>query len=214
MWWPGDDRDADRIPLSAIEHYAYCPRQAALIHLDGIYDDNTDTVRGTIAHQKVHTPSPPSRAATGPRIITGVPVWSARLRLYGVCDAVEISAASVVPVEHKVGPYLPHGPADIQAAAQAVCLREMLGANVPHAEVFSYADRRRHRVVLTSTLLDQVEGIATRLHDLLAGTALPPAVNDKRCPRCSLRHQCLPRLVTGSQPTHLFAPIALGSWDA
>jgi len=213
-WWPGHDSDAGRIPLSAMEHYAYCPRQAALIHLDGVYDDNTDTVRGTIAHEKVHTPTPPPRAASSPRIITAVPVWSTRLGLYGVCDAVEISASSVVPIEHKIGPYVPDGPADVQAAAQTVCLREMLDANVPHAEVFSHAERRRHRVVLTSTLLAHVERVATRLHALLAGTVLPPAVNDRRCPRCSLRHECLPRLVAGSQGTNPFVPMPLGSWSA
>lgn len=212
-WWPGGDDCAGRIPLSALEHYAYCPRQAALIHVDGVYDDNSDTVRGTLAHETVHTPSPPPRSrADGPRLVTGMPVWSERLNLYGICDGVEITGRRVVPVEHKIGPYVAGGPADVQAAGQALCLREMLDADVPHAEVFSHTDRRRHRVQLTDALVARVERIAAELLDILADTALPPAVNDKRCRRCSLRHDCLPTLVADPPGGDLFTPRPLGAW--
>lgn len=213
-WWPGGDDQAGRIPLSALEHYAYCPRQAALIHVDGVYDDNADTVRGTLAHEAVHRPSPVLRAeVAGSRIMTGVPVWSERLGLYGICDAVEVSSSSIVPVEHKIGPYLPGGPADVQAAAQAACLREMLDIPVPHAAVFSHRDRRRHRVALTEALLARVETIAVQLGAVLTDMTLPAAVNDGRCPRCSLRQDCLPTLVADPGHIDAFLPQPLGFWE-
>jgi len=191
--WPGADDHAGRIALSALEHYDYCPRQAALIHLDGVYTDNLDTTRGTLAHERVHTPTPPPyRPPAGTRILTGVPVWSDRLGLYGICDAVELTGTTIVPVEHKIGRYKPAGPADVQAAAQALCLRETQPLQVPHAAVFSYTDRRRHHIELTDSLLQRVEDIAALAHAMLREARLPDAVNDSRCTRCSLKHDCLP----------------------
>jgi CRISPR-associated protein Cas1 len=115
-------------------------------------------VSGTLAHQNVHKlKNPLPKSETGSRMITGVPVWSERLALYGICDAVEITGAAVLPVEHKIGPYVPGGPADLQAAAQAAGLAEMLGTSVPAACVFSYADRRRHRVEVTPALISRIE---------------------------------------------------------
>ncbi|MBL7499884.1 CRISPR-associated protein Cas4 [Frankia sp. CNm7] len=217
-WWPGGDTHASRIALSALEHHRYCARQAALIHLDGIFTDNVDTVRGTAAHSHVH--QAPARHRTpvpaGGRLLTGVPVWSDRLGLYGICDAVEVTTNAVVPVEYKIGRYVPGGPADIQAAAQAICLTEMQPLPVPHAAVFSYADRRRHTITLTEDLLALVEQTADEVRAILAADRLPTAVADSRCRRCSLRTDCLPELarsVTASTATDLYTPRPLGRWD-
>lgn len=196
-WWPDGDVGAGRIPLSALEHADYCLRQAALIHVDGIFTDDVRTASGTLAHRHVHElRNPLRRSEVGTRTFTGVPVWSNRIGLYGICDAVEVSAGSVLPVEHKIGPYVPGGPADIQAAAQAVCLAEMTGIGVPAACVFSHADRRRHHVELTVTLTSRIEELAATIKTVLAASQLPPAVYDRRCPRCSMRHDCLPNLVS------------------
>ncbi|WP_131764964.1 CRISPR-associated protein Cas4 [Candidatus Protofrankia californiensis] len=140
--WPGGDVHADRITLSALEHYAYCARQAALIHLDGVFTDNVDTARGTIAHSRVHADPARQRSPVpaGGRLLTGVHVWSDRLGLYGVCDTVQITRTSLIPIEHKVGRYVPDGPADLQAAAQALCLAEMQTLPVPHAVVYSFTE--------------------------------------------------------------------------
>ncbi len=215
QWWPGGDQQAGRIPLSALEHYAYCPRQAALIHLDSVFTDNIDTVRGNIAHDRVHQPSPPARASkgTGIRMVTGVPVWSDQLGLYGICDVIELTADSAVPIEHKVGRYVAGGPADVQAAAQAICLREMLTCDVPHAEVFSHADRRRHRIELTNTLLARVAAVAESFRSVLRSDRLPDAVADRRCRNCSLRSDCLPDLVASRvDQVDIFVPRQLGDW--
>jgi CRISPR-associated exonuclease Cas4 len=210
-WWPDGDAGAGRIPLSALEHADYCLRQAALIHVDGVFLDDARTVSGTLAHRKVHeltNPSPNSEAGT--RTVTGVPVWSERLGLYGICDAVEVSASSVLPVEHKIGPYHPGGPADVQAAAQAVCLAEMLGVAVPVACVFSHADRRRHRVEVTSALTVRIDELAAAIRQILGASHLPEAVHRQWCRRCSLRHDCLPNLASAvaAAPDPFTVPLA------
>ncbi|ABD12702.1 CRISPR-associated exonuclease, Cas4 family [Frankia casuarinae] len=214
-WWPGGDAHAGRLPISALEHHAYCPRQAALIHLDNVFADNIETMRGNVAHAHVHEPSPAVPTPQGNRIrqVTGLQVWSDRLGLYGVCDVVEISSTSAIPIEHKVGPYVPGGPADLQAGAQALCLRDMLTLDVPYAEVFSHTDRRRHRVDLTDTLATRIITAAERMRDILTTAALPEAVADRRCRRCSLHHDCLPELANAAAGTHdLFTPRPAGHW--
>jgi len=198
-WWPDGDASAGRIPLSALEHAEYCLRQAALIHVEAVFTDDARTASGTIAHHKVHELKiPPPRSNAGVRVVTGVPVWSDHLGLYGICDAVEMSPASVMPVEHKIGPYVPGGPADVQAAAQALCLEEMLGIQVPLACVFSHADRRRHQIDVSAALKSRIVELANTFRTVLAATRLPDAVNDRRCRRCSLRNDCMPGLATAA----------------
>ncbi|MFI1995333.1 Dna2/Cas4 domain-containing protein [Actinoplanes sp. NPDC020271] len=150
-WWPEGDNDASRIPIPALEHYAYCPRQAALIHVDGIFTDDVNTVRGHLAHERVDRPGIRATATPGTRQHYAVPVCSRTLSLYGRCDIVEIGGRAAVPVEHKIGAYRPGGPADLQAATQALCLRETLDLEIPYAQVFTHADRRRHRVEIPRT---------------------------------------------------------------
>jgi CRISPR-associated exonuclease Cas4 len=198
-WWPDGDTGAGRIPLAALEHADYCLRQAALIHVDGVFLDDARTVSGTLAHQNVHELKYPlRRSEAGTRIVTGVPVWSDRLGLYGICDAVEMSVSSVLPIEHKIGPYHPGGPADVQAAAQALCLAEMLAIDVPAACVFSHADRRRHRVEVTPALNSRIQELAAAIRRVLETPHLPEAVYGPRCRRCSLRDDCLPNLISAA----------------
>jgi hypothetical protein len=105
------------VPLSALEHYAYCPRQAGLILLEDGYADDMNTVRGTLLHRRVHEPGSDSRP--GVRTLRALPVWHDELGLVGVCDVVELDAdGSVRPVEYKSGSYVAGGPADVQVGAQ------------------------------------------------------------------------------------------------
>lgn len=213
-WWPDADTNADRIPLSALEHHAYCPRQAALIHLDGVFTDDVNTIRGHLAHDRVDTPGIRATATPGTRQYYAMPVFSRALGLYGRCDVVEIGDGTAIPVEHKIGRYQPGGPADIQVTAQVLCLREMLDLDVPHGDVFTHADRRRHHVTITDQLIDTVHTIVAQLRAALSSPHLPPPVTDRRrCRRCSLLDDCLPHIVA-SRPADLFTPRPLGDWDA
>ncbi|MFX0578774.1 CRISPR-associated endonuclease Cas1 [Nocardia nepalensis] len=121
---PSAAGDRWSVPISALEHYAYCPRQAVLIWQEAYFESNVDTVRGDLAHEAV------DRGGTltgrvGARIWRSLPVHSDDLAVHGICDTVVRTVRGLIPVEHKSGTYKPGGPADLQVAAQVLCLREM-----------------------------------------------------------------------------------------
>lgn len=204
------------LPLSALEHHVYCPRQAALIHVDGIFVDNVYTVHGHATHEAVRPGTLKSqdrhRVA---RAVTGLPVKSDRLGLFGYCDVVEFSGKEAVPVEHKSGRYAPDGPADVQVAAQALCLREG-GYTVPHGVVFSYQTRSRHVVELSAELLARVDQVVAQLRQNCAKPLLPKPISNKRCHHCSLIDVCLPWAADAIPRAHqrLFTPGRMGDFDA
>jgi CRISPR-associated exonuclease Cas4 len=198
------------VPLSALEHVCYCPRQAALIHLEATWSDSVDTVRGDLAHNSVDLPG--IRRRSGVTVIRALPVVSRHFGVHGVCDLVEIEGNRATPVEYKVGNYRPDGPADVQLAGQAVCLVEA-GFSVPSGFIYSAAQRRRHEVPMTDDLFGRVRQAAEAMRKLLADTALPPAKHNRRCRRCSLRDDCLPELTERrSIQADLFTPRPLGGW--
>jgi len=185
-----------QVPLSALEHYEYCPRQAGLILLEEGYADDEATVRGTLMHQHVHEPSDDFRA--GIRTLRALPVWHDGLGLTGICDVVEIYGdTTIIPVEHKSGDYRPGGPADVQVAGQAICLEQMFGTHIPAGAVFSSSSRRRHEVPIDSALRERVAAAAEAIRAILGQDGLPPAVSDTRCKRCSMNHICMPGILAG-----------------
>jgi CRISPR-associated exonuclease Cas4 len=198
------------VPLSALEHVAYCERQAALIQVEATWADSADTVRGDLAHRAVDLPG--VRRRRDVTAIRALPVHSRRYGLHGICDLVEITGAVAVPVEYKVGPYHPGGPADLQLAGQAVCLTET-GYQVPAGYLYSAADRRRHEVSITADLIARTLTAADRMRVLLGQDRMPAACNDRRCRRCSLRDDCLPEITCSpSHPGDLFAARPPGTW--
>lgn len=122
--------DLAQVSLSSLEHHAYCPRQAGLILLEQTWTDDVATVRGTLLHQRVDTPGNHGRGTV--RTLHALPVWSDHHGLTGICDTVELhDDGRILPIEHKSGRYVPGGPADLQVAAQAMCLEEMFSRTVP-----------------------------------------------------------------------------------
>ena len=205
------------VPLSALEHYAYCPRQAGLILLEDGYADDASTTRGTIEHQRVHEPGVDQRGAL--RTLRALPVWSDPLGLVGVCDIVELHASGdVVPVEYKSGPFVVDGPANVQLAGQAMCLEERFDCRIATGVIYSGADRRRHPVPITAELRNRVRDTADRVRSVMTRSALPPAVADARCRRCSMNTACMPRLLADQRAydtaaTELFTPASAGEWN-
>lgn len=179
------------VPISAIEHFVYCPRQCALIHGDGIWADNPHTVKGARFHRRVDSGA--HRRERGRQVLRGIPLWSETLGLSGRADVVEIDDGIVRPVEYKAG--VRHGEAaDLQLCAQALCLEEMLKVRVVEGVVWYGAPRRRERVEFTSALRRRTrEAIGTIRAQLLTGQ-LPEAPDDARCDQCQLKHHCLPGL--------------------
>ncbi len=185
--------DAPVVLISAIEHFAYCPRQCALIHGDGVWADNAHTVHGARAHRRVDSGKP--RHERGKLVLRSIPLWSEALGLSGRADAIEIDGDAVRPVEYKSG--VAHGEAaNVQVCAQAMCLEEMLGVVIPTGYVWYGGPRRRVRVPLTPDLRARVEDIVEAIRTQLLSGRLPVAPNDERCDQCQLRSHCLPELTS------------------
>ena len=180
------------VPISALEHFSYCPRQCALIHVEQTFDENVFTVRGRISHER--TDLGVTTAPRGVRQLRALPLWSDEYGLTGKADVVELHPAGPVPVEHKVG-RIAGGHATLQLCAQALCLEEMFGAPVPEGALYSHATKRRVRIAIDEELRDRTQTAVVAVRSLLTEQQLPPPVNDSRCPDCSLINACLPAVV-------------------
>lgn len=184
--------DPEQMPISWIEHFAYCERQWGLISLEGVFDDNESTVRGHLVHRVVDEPGGNSRS--GVRTERALPLWSNRLGLYGVADVVELRGSTAYPVEYKAGRRAER-PALLQLAAQAICLEEMLGCSVGEGAVYLAGLRERVHVEISEELRGDLESTVDRLREAHRSGRLRAPVDDPRCDLCSLNDRCLPGLV-------------------
>jgi CRISPR-associated exonuclease Cas4 len=188
--------ETDPVTLSALQHWMYCPRQCGLIHQEQAFEDNIHTARGQAVHHLVDTPGYEIKA--GVRVERALPVWSDRFNLIGKADLVEFHAdGSVYPVEFKHGAKRQKLHDDIQLAAQAMCLEDMLGRPVPKGSIFHASSHRRREVVITPELKQLVIETANAIRAMLASGVLPPPVNDARCRECSLKDICQPEALAG-----------------
>jgi CRISPR-associated exonuclease Cas4 len=191
--------DDDLLPVSALQHWAYCPRQCGLIHLEQAFDDNVHTLRGQAVHAAVDRPGLEVRR--GLRVERALPIFSDRLGLIGKADTVEFEAdGTPYPVEYKHGSRSKAAAIAAcdgrQLAAQAICLEEMTGHVVPEGAVF-YATSKRRRVVsidgeLRRGVTDALAGIRAMLE---SGTLPAPTSDKRRCAACSLSDRCQPQAV-------------------
>jgi CRISPR-associated exonuclease Cas4 len=198
--------DDDPLPISALQHWAYCPRQSGLIHLEQAFDDNLHTLRGNAVHAQVDRPGFELRR--GLRVERALPLFSDRLGLVGKADTVEFEPdGTPYPVEYKHGSR--HKAADIaacddlQLAAQALCLQEMTGRAVTEGALFYASSKRRRVVHFDEPLYARVAVAAAAVRAMLGSMQLPPPTPDtRRCRGCSLRDRCQPealaRLAAGS----------------
>jgi CRISPR-associated exonuclease Cas4 len=185
---------ADPIMLSALEHYSYCPRQYALIHIEQAFDDNVHTKRGNAVHERVDEPGLEHRE--GLRIERALPVWSEQFGLIGKCDVVEfLRDGTAYPVEYKHGAKRVKVHDDLQLTAQAMCLEEMTGKPVPKGAIYHFTSRRRREVEITTSLRQAVVETIAAIRKIQQSSKLPPPVNDKRCDQCSLKNICQPSAV-------------------
>lgn len=197
MQHPTDD--AVQIPISALNQYAYCPRRCYLIHGEGEFTDNVHTVSGSREHERVDQSRHELKAEV--RVEFAVPVWSDRLGLSGRCDVVEFHPdGAVYPVEYKHGPRRRWLNDDLQLAAQALCLEEMLGRPVPRGAIFHEKSKRRREVVVDAELQQQVAAAARAIRNMLARGLVPPPIDEaRRCQECSLRETCQPALMRATE---------------
>lgn len=185
-----DWADEDWVTISALEHFAYCPRQCALIHVDQVFEDNRWTLRGQRVHETVDRAGGIVRKNL--RIERALPLWSDRLGVRGRADIVEFeSDGAPYPVEYKSG-RRPHRSSEIQLCAQALCLEEMFGRPVKQGALFLDRAKARREITFTSALRSITERVVVDTRALLADRRIPDPCADNRCRECSLLDICLP----------------------
>lgn len=200
----GTGEPDDPLMLSALQHWSYCPRQCALIHLEQAFDENVHTMRGNAVHERVDAPG--FETFEGVRSERALPVWSDRLGLVGKCDVVEFHPdGRIYPVEYKHGRKRAQSHDDLQLAAQAMCLEEMFSTTITHGAIYHHTSRRRREVAITPELRRQVEDTVAAIRAVLASGKLPPPVNDARCRECSLNEICQPVVLAGKDKQHELA---------
>lgn len=196
------------VPISALEHHRYCPRQCALIHVDGLWFDNEHTVRGAAGHLRADSGA--HRWERGRQVLRAIPLWSELLGLSGRADVVEVMAdGSLIPIEYKVGTR--HGDAaHIQLCAQALCLEEMTGRPVLKGFLWLAASRRRLPVDFHTELRDLTLLTIEEVRVCLKAARLPPPVNDARCRQCQLLDYCQPELCANPQRVRAYLAEIVG----
>lgn len=185
-------KDEELVMISALEHYSYCPRQCALIHVEKIFDENIYTMRGHRVHEKVDQPDTSLEKQI--RVERALPIWCDELGLVGKADVVEWHDNIPYPVEYKHGPRRQKEHDDIQLCAQALCLEEMTGQPVPKGAIYHHSSHRRREVTFTKSLRQRVVDTTIAIRKMINENIMPPPVNDQRCKNCSLNQSCLPEI--------------------
>lgn len=187
--------DNKLIPISALQHYAFCPRQCALIHNEQVWADNWLTAKGNILHERVDSGEPETR--NGVRYERSVMVCAEKLGLTGKLDMVEkdLSSGQLTPVEYKKGKAKPGNWDKIQLCAQALCLEEMTNKTIPCAWLWYWQTRRREAVELDEQLRQQTQDVIEKVRAIFQNGELPRPVYEKKCNACSLMDICNPQLV-------------------
>jgi CRISPR-associated exonuclease Cas4 len=199
--------EPELLMLSGLQHFVFCPRQWALIHIEQQWAENVHTTLGQIMHEKVHTTIAEQRGNI--RTVRSLNLVSHSLGLTGQTDAVEfhklqsgedgLEIDSVVgkwklfPIEYKLGKPKSNRSDEVQLCAQAICLEEMLNVNIAEGAIFYGKQRRRTSVIFDSQLRSMTKSTAMHMHDCFDRQYTPPAVYDKKCPSCSLIETCMPK---------------------
>ncbi len=205
--------EEELLPLSGLQHYAYCRRQWALIHVEQQWQENLLTMEGNILHERAHDAAFIEKRAT--LLITrSMPLVSLILGVTGKADVVEFKRvedpANAVklpkrkgwwqprPVEYKRGKPKTTNIDRVQLCAQAMCLEEMMGTSIQEGDIFYWEVRAREQVVLNEILRAEVIAIARDMHNMFDNGETPPAKYGLNCRRCSLVNVCVPKLGSSS----------------
>lgn len=202
-----DYKEEDFLQLSGLQHFKFCRRRWALIHIENQWAENYRTIDGAILHQNAHDAQ--FRESRGNRVITrGVSVYSSQLGVSGQCDVLEYHQGNAgiplpgkeglwqpYPVEYKRGSPRQDTGDTLQLCGQAMCLEEMLCCDIPEGALYYGEIRRRERIVFTEELRGQVRELLEEMHQLYRRGYTPKVKPTKSCNACSLKELCLPRLM-------------------
>ena len=186
--------EKEYIPISALRHWIFCPRQCAINHMEQTWIENVFTAEGRLLHDKADRGTTEVRGDT--KVCTSLWLRSDALGLVGQADVVEFHRKGEVwipfPVEYKRGRKNADNRDRVQLCAQALCLEEMLGTPVPAGALFYGKTRRREQVALDADLRQQTATIVHEIRNMLKSCVTPPAIADARCEHCSLNDACMP----------------------
>jgi len=213
--------ESDMLPISALQHYLYCPRQCALIHLEQAWTENLLTAQGRQLHDRAHQAGPESRGDV--RIVRGLRLCSRELGLTGQADVVELHRPrpdcpldqqacvpaldgkwTIHPVEYKRGWPKRIDCDRVQLCAQALCLEEMLDVCIVEGGLFYGRPRRREPVVFNDSLRKLTRRTASDVHDLIRRGLTPPPADSSKCRSCSLVHSCMPKRTSRARSAGLY----------
>lgn len=192
---PGATETDEPIPISAVQHAVYCLRQAALIHVERLWEENRLTAEGRVLHEQADIAG--QRSLRGVRRVTALPLASARLGVAGIADLVEFlpdeNGETPFPIEFKRGNPKQHRADEAQLCAQALCLEEMTGRPVPNGALFYAETKRRTVVAIDDDLRRLTEATIAELAEVFrTGATPPPTPHKSRCRACSLLELCRP----------------------
>lgn len=201
-------KEEDYMMLSGIQHFSFCRRQWALIHIEQQWDENLRTVEGNLFHKKAHD-GYSSEKRKDTIVSRGMPVFSRELGVSGICDIVEFKRDDekgialhgregrylVYPVEYKKGQPKEDETDILQMAAQAMCLKEMLACRIEKGYLYYGEIRRRIEVMLDAKIRQQVKDSFEEMHRYYDRKYTPKVKRTKACNACSLKNLCLPQLM-------------------
>lgn len=199
----------DMLMLSGIQHYRFCPRQWALIHIEQQWNDNSLTIEGQIMHK--HVDDPFYRQKCGDLVtLRAVNIASRELGLYGISDAIELLPSIAIEntivhpkypgrwipvvVEYKRGRPKDNQEDEVQLAAQVMCVEEMYNIKLSYG-IFYYGElHHRVKVNITNQLRTLVKQCASEMHDIFKRMRIPKSEYGQHCEKCSIKEICLPKI--------------------
>ena len=213
------------LPLSGVQHYAYCPRQWALIHIERVWADNVRTVEGQRVHERCHDALIKERRGSL-IMVRGLRVSSSCLGLTGICDVVEFSQSDrgtflageegrwlPTPVEYKCGSSKVGLEDRVQVCAQAICLEEVFGCQVDVGYLYYGVARHREAVLFDEPLRAETQRLANAMHSLFLRGTTPSARRKRGCAACSLKELCLPELSCARSVSEYIASMIGSDWS-
>lgn len=207
--------DDDFLALSGIQHFSFCRRQWALIHIERVWVDNLLTVRGEIMHDRAHDEELRERRGDV-LIVRGLTVRSAQMGVWGKCDVVEFHEDSAghplcgedglwkaLPVEYKHGRAKSNDADRLQLCAQAMCLEEMLASHIEHGCLYYGSSHSRERVEFNDGLRSDVRSMFSEMHQLFRHHHVPRVKQFPACRSCSLFESCIPKVTDRKVSTYI-----------
>lgn len=199
----------EMLMLSGIQHFMFCPRQWALIHMEQQWEDNRLTTEGNILHSNVDNPF--YRQKNGDVItLRSLHIASNNLGLYGITDAVELIPSDTAddaithnrykgywkpyPIEYKRGHSKPDERDEVQLATQVMCLEEMYGIHIPYGALYYNEDKHREVIAISEALRTTTKQCARQMHEIFNSGMMPQAEPERHCRNCSLKDICMPEM--------------------